>query len=191
MGWYTDCHLWLWAYSYLLLCTNLTSLRIIFCCGFLLVHSLSFRHLSVVDDCVCWNSQSTQVINLFLHYCHLFRSLQTYNGSVLMSVIQKMWRRKWQPTPVFLPGESQGWESLVGCHPRGRTESDTTEVTWQQQQYRKWIEKEMQEGKVVVWGCFADSWGKKRSKRQGRKGKTYPNECRVSEDSQEEIRKPS
>ena len=26
-----------------------------------------------------------------------------------------MWRRKWQPTPVFLPGESQGWRSLVGC----------------------------------------------------------------------------
>ena len=26
------------------------------------------------------------------------------------------WRRKWQPTPVFLPGESQGWRSLVGCH---------------------------------------------------------------------------
>ena len=25
------------------------------------------------------------------------------------------WRRKWQPTPVFLPGESQGWWSLVGC----------------------------------------------------------------------------
>ena len=25
------------------------------------------------------------------------------------------WRRKWQPTPVFLPGESQGWVSLVGC----------------------------------------------------------------------------
>ena len=31
-----------------------------------------------------------------------------------------IWRRKWQPTPVFLPGESQGW---------GRTESATTEVT--------------------------------------------------------------
>ena len=26
------------------------------------------------------------------------------------------WRRKWQPTPVLLPGESQGWGSLVGCH---------------------------------------------------------------------------
>ena len=38
------------------------------------------------------------------------------------------WRRKWQPTPVFLPGESQGG-SLVGCHLWGRTESDTTEAT--------------------------------------------------------------
>ena len=44
------------------------------------------------------------------------------------------WRRKWQPTPVFWPGESQGWGSLVGCHLWGRTESDTTEVTQQQQQ---------------------------------------------------------
>ena len=39
------------------------------------------------------------------------------------------WRRKWQPIPVFLPGESQGWGSLVGCRQWGRTESDTTEVT--------------------------------------------------------------
>ena len=39
------------------------------------------------------------------------------------------WRRKWQPTPVFLPGKPQGWGSLVGCHLWGRTESDTTEVT--------------------------------------------------------------
>ena len=37
-------------------------------------------------------------------------------------------------TPVFLPGESQGRGSLVGCRLWGRTESDTTEVTWQQQQ---------------------------------------------------------
>ena len=39
------------------------------------------------------------------------------------------WRRKWQPTPVFLPGESQGQGSVVGCHLWGRTESDTTEAT--------------------------------------------------------------
>ena len=44
------------------------------------------------------------------------------------------WRRKWQPTPVFLPGESQGRGSLVGCRRWGRTESDTTKATWQQQQ---------------------------------------------------------
>ena len=37
------------------------------------------------------------------------------------------WRRKWQPTPVFLPGEAQGRGSLVGCCLWGRIESDTTE----------------------------------------------------------------
>ena len=36
------------------------------------------------------------------------------------------WRRKWQPTPVYLPGESQGWQSLMGCRLWGRTELDTT-----------------------------------------------------------------
>ena len=39
------------------------------------------------------------------------------------------WRRKWQPTPVFLPGESQGRQGLVGCRLWGRTELDTTEAT--------------------------------------------------------------
>ena len=37
------------------------------------------------------------------------------------------WRRKWQPTPVFLPGKSHGWQSLVGYLPQGCKESDTTE----------------------------------------------------------------
>jgi len=37
------------------------------------------------------------------------------------------WRRKWQPTPVFLPGESHGWRSLVGYTPLGGRELDTTE----------------------------------------------------------------
>ena len=39
------------------------------------------------------------------------------------------WRRKWQPSPVFLPGESQGRGSLVGCRLWGHTELDTTEAT--------------------------------------------------------------
>ena len=39
------------------------------------------------------------------------------------------WRRKWRPIPVFLPWESQGLASLVGCPLWGWTESDTTEAT--------------------------------------------------------------
>ena len=53
------------------------------------------------------------------HDCATSRSLFTFMH----------WRRKWQPTPMFLPGESQGRGSLVGCLLWGRTESDTTEAT--------------------------------------------------------------
>ena len=41
------------------------------------------------------------------------------------------WRREWQPTPVFLPGEFRGQRSLVGYSQWGHKESDTTEVTAQ------------------------------------------------------------
>ena len=47
----------------------------------------------------------------------------------IMKSLEDNWRRKWQPTPVFLPGESHGRRSLVCCSPWGRTESDTTEAT--------------------------------------------------------------
>ena len=46
-------------------------------------------------------------------------------------------------------------------------------------------EKEMQEGKVVVWVGFTNTWGKKNSERQGIKKKTYLTESRVSENSKE------
>ena len=53
-----------------------------------------------------------------------------YHWATSLSLFTLMpWRRKWQPTPVFLPGESQGRGSLLGCRLWGRTESDTTEVT--------------------------------------------------------------
>ena len=55
----------------------------------------------------------------------------------LIKVTFMHWRRKWQPTPVFLPGESQGQGSLVGCRLWGRTELDTTEATLQQQQQQQ------------------------------------------------------
>ena len=58
-----------------------------------------------------------------------------YDWATSLSLFTFMhWRRKWQPTPVFLPGVSQGRGSLVGCHLWGRTESDTTEAIYQQQQ---------------------------------------------------------
>ena len=41
----------------------------------------------------------------------------------------EFWRRKRQPTPVFLPGERYGWRSFVGNYPWGRKELDTTEAT--------------------------------------------------------------
>ena len=53
-----------------------------------------------------------------------------YDSATSLSLFTFMhWRRKWQPTPVFLPGESQGRGSLVGCRLWGRTESDITEAT--------------------------------------------------------------
>ena len=45
----------------------------------------------------------------------------------LLVGIEESQRRQWHPTPVLLPGKSHGWRSLVGCSPRGREESDTTE----------------------------------------------------------------
>ena len=45
-------------------------------------------------------------------------------------------------------------------------------------------EKEMQKGKMVVWGGLTNSW-EKRNEKQKRKGKLYPTECRVSENSKE------
>ena len=54
------------------------------------------------------------------------------NWATSLSLLSFMhWRRKWQPTPVFLPGESQGRGSPVGCRLWESTEPDTTEATQQ------------------------------------------------------------
>ena len=53
-----------------------------------------------------------------------------HNWATSLSLFTFMhWRRKWQPTPVFLPGESQGRGNLMGCRLWSRTELDTTEAT--------------------------------------------------------------
>ena len=64
-------------------------------------------------------------MSLFLHMVaqrlkHLPAMRETWVGKI-------PWRRKWQPTPVFLPGESHGRRSLVGYSPQSHKESDTTE----------------------------------------------------------------
>ena len=63
-----------------------------------------------------------------------------YDWATSLSLFTFMhWRRKWQPTLVFLPGESQGPGSLVGYCLWGRTELDTTEATQQQRQQQWWL----------------------------------------------------
>ena len=63
---------------------------------------------------LCWESDISLLFNILSRF-------------VIFPFIH--WRRKWQPTPVVLPGESQGRGSLVGCRLWDCTESDTTEVT--------------------------------------------------------------
>ena len=50
------------------------------------------------------------------------------------------WRREWQLTPVFLPGESHGQRSLVGYNPWGYKESDTTDCYMPDQQHQSHLE---------------------------------------------------
>ena len=62
---------------------------------------------------------------LFEHYWS--KSCFTVELIKLCIFYASSWRRKWQPTPVFLPEKSHGWSSLVGYSPWGRKKLDTTE----------------------------------------------------------------
>ena len=73
------------------------------------------------------------------------------------------WRRKWQPTPVFLPGESHWRGSLVGCRLWGRTESDTTAATQQQQQQQQMFNntetfKLVLRNQWEIWACRVEMY---------------------------------
>ena len=66
------------------------------------------------------------------------------------------WRRKWQPTPVLLPGKAHGWRNLVGYSPWGRKESDTTEHKSPirgRQKARTWGRERQQAPKTTL-KCF-------------------------------------
>jgi len=70
-----------------------------------------------------------------IQYCHLaslvaqrVKHLPAMQETLFDPWVRKIcWRRKWQPTPVLLPGKSHGWRSLIGYSPWGPKESDMTE----------------------------------------------------------------
>ena len=78
---------------------------------------------------------------LYLH-SNLIRPTMFHRTSLMVQMVRRLaydrpgfdpwvgkilWRRKWQPTPVPLPGKSHGWRSVVDYSPWGHKESDTTE----------------------------------------------------------------
>ena len=72
--------------------------------------------------------------------------------SILLGGLLKSWRRKWQPTPAFLPGKSHGGRSLLGYSPWGRKESDTTEQL-------HFTHKILSSGTVCVEKCLPQMFG--------------------------------
>ena len=65
------------------------------------------------------------------------------------------WRRKWQPSPVFLPGESQGQRNLEGYSPWGCKELDTTEATEHMPRDREDTAREVQ---MPQWNNLFQGW---------------------------------
>ena len=112
--------------------------------GQIMVQKLEFWHIRIIDICarlVFWSEKvmaphsSTLAWKIpwtvepgRLQSMGLLRVGHDWATSLSLFTFMH-WRRKWQPTPVFLSGELQGWGSLVGFHLWGRTESDTTEAT--------------------------------------------------------------
>ena len=76
-------------------------------------------HSSVLASRILWTEEPGRLLSIGLHKVR-------HDGSDLACM---HWRTEWQPTPVFLPGESQEQRILVGCPLWVRTESGTTEAT--------------------------------------------------------------
>ena len=78
-------------------------------------------HSSTLAWKIPWTEEPGRLQSMGLHRVG-------HNWATSLSLFTFMhWRGKWQPMPVFLPGESHGRRSLVGCSPWGRSESDRTE----------------------------------------------------------------
>ena len=74
------------------------------------------------------NGKPETVVKILQFWGNLMAQMVKRLPTVFKTWVEEVsWRRKWQPTPVFLPGESHGWRSLVGYSPWGRKGSDTNE----------------------------------------------------------------
>ena len=106
-------------------------------------------HSSTLAWKILWTEEPSRLQSM--------RSLKVgYDWATSLLLVTFMhWRRQWQPTPVFLPGESQGWGSQVGCRLLGRTELDTIEAMQQQQQ--QWASEVGPEG-AVPWNWTLNLW---------------------------------
>ena len=95
------------------------------------------------------------------------------------------WRRVWQPTPVFWPGESQGQRSLVGYSLWGHKELDMTEATWYTHTFE---EKDSNIRRKETWRTCLVSVGKYVQKKSelGSKGE-FPNSSSRKNKSQQEF----
>ena len=105
--------------------------------------SMEMETISIVSSSICHEVMGPDAMILvfwMLSLSQLFHSppspcgsdskascLQSGRPSFNPWVGKILWRRKWPPTPVLLPGKSHGRKSLVGYSPWGLKESDTTE----------------------------------------------------------------
>ena len=69
------------------------------------------------------------ITSLFWHFLSFLIIYIILNFQNFTKCQDILWRKRWQPTPVLLPGKSHGQRSLVGCSPWGCEESDTTDTT--------------------------------------------------------------
>ena len=77
----------------------------------------------------CFTKMESPQANMPIERCSKPSVIKLLQFKIIRYHYTSIRRRQWHPTPVLLPGESQGRGSWVGCHLWGHTESDTTEVT--------------------------------------------------------------
>ena len=99
-----------------------TSLRDILVLGLLSYRVcilFSFREYYLIDFQILDNSWTLTNRTWEFQLFHVFAYLDT-ESPLILAIVVGMWRRQWHPTPVFLPGKSHGWRSLLGYSPWGR-----------------------------------------------------------------------